>query len=64
MDVDFFSADNTISVFTKFNSTQSALDRCQFLPASTCGLHRHLLSLHRVHPGQPANACLIEFYRP
>jgi hypothetical protein len=62
-DIDFFTAHEAVTELTGLNSPQGGFNSDQLLLASPIGLFRHLLRLHGIHAGKPANAGLIQLNR-
>jgi hypothetical protein len=61
--VDLFATLKTGTESTRCDPAQGALNPQGELFASACRFPRHLLSLHRVHAGNPPNAGLIQLNR-
>ena len=59
---DIFATDEALAVFASLETPQRTVDARQLFLPPAGGFLGHLLSLHRVHAGQSADARLVELH--
>lgn len=62
--VDVVPADEAVTEVPGIYPAQRTLDARELQLAPPDGFLSHVLRLHGIHPGQPADAGLVELYRP